>query len=61
MIRLLTAAEVGEMLRVPASWVYAAARDGRLPCLKLGRYTRFDPAEVEAWLRERGRDGAGRP
>jgi excisionase family DNA binding protein len=50
MTHLLTAAEVAERLQLPTSWVYAAARDGRLPCLKLGRYTRFDPEQVKAWL-----------
>lgn len=56
MTRLLTAAEVGEILRVPASWVYEQARRGAIPAVRLGRYVRFDEAEVEAWLRER-RDG----
>ena len=40
-VKLLTAAEVAEALRVPVSWVYAAARTGQLPCVRLGRYVRF--------------------
>ena len=48
--RLLTAAEVAEMLSVPRSWVLESARSGALPCIKLGRYVRFDEADVRAWL-----------
>jgi excisionase family DNA binding protein len=35
-LALLTATEAAELLRVTASWVRVAARDGRLPCLRLG-------------------------
>src|SRR4051812_35142850 len=39
-MHLLTAEEVAEALRVPRSWVYAEARAGRLPHVRLGRYVR---------------------
>ena len=48
--RLLTAAEVGDLLGVPESWVRESARSGAIPHLRLGRYVRFDLADVEAWL-----------
>ena len=48
--RLLEAAEVAERLRVPVSWVRAETRAGRMPCLTLGRYRRYDWAAVVAWL-----------
>jgi excisionase family DNA binding protein len=48
--RLLTAAEVAEMLAVPESWVREATRAGRLPYLALGRYRRYSRAAIEAWL-----------
>lgn len=51
--RLLDAAEVAEMLHVPTSWVYAAARNGTLPSVALGRYVRFDAAEIARWLSAR--------
>jgi len=35
---------------VPAKWPLAQARAGNLPHVKLGRYTRFDVADVDAWL-----------
>lgn len=48
--RLLDAAEVAEMLAVPVSWVREATRSGAMPCVRLGRYVRFERDEVEAWL-----------
>ena len=40
-LRLLTPREVAALFRVPLSWVYDAAEDGRLPKVKLGRHLRF--------------------
>ena len=51
--RLLTVQEVAELLRVPASWVYERTRrrgDQHLPHIKMGKYVRFRPAEIEAYL-----------
>jgi excisionase family DNA binding protein len=48
--RLLDAGEVAELLSVPKSWVLESARSGALPCVRLGRYVRFDRGDVEAWL-----------
>ena len=50
--RLLTAAEVAELLAVPESWVREATRAGRLPHLPLGRYRRYSLPAIEAWLAE---------
>lgn len=50
--RLLTAAEVAELLSVPRTWVLESARSGAIPHVKLGRYTRFSWPDVEAWLAE---------
>jgi excisionase family DNA binding protein len=50
--RLLTAAEVAELLAVPESWVREATRAGRLPHLALGRYRRYSRAAIERWLAE---------
>ncbi|WP_037411377.1 helix-turn-helix domain-containing protein [Candidatus Solirubrobacter pratensis] len=47
--RLLMAEEVAERWQVPASHVYRLAREERLPVVKLGRYRRFRPADVEAF------------
>lgn len=51
--RLLTADEVAELLQVRRSWVYAEARAGRIPHIRLGRYRRFDAKRVEAWIESR--------
>lgn len=50
MTRLVDAAVVAELLSVPKSWVLESARAGAIPHLKIGRYTRFDLNDVEAWL-----------
>ena len=54
-VKLLTAAEVARELQLPTSWVYRAAREGRLPYVACGRYVRFDPADVERWVHEQKR------
>jgi len=38
------------MLSVPKSWVYAAAREGRIPVVRLGRYQRFRKDAILAWI-----------
>ena len=48
---LLDAKGAAELLNVPASWVLAEARADRIPHLRLGRYVRFDAAELEAWCK----------
>lgn len=46
--RLLKVEEVAEALNVPISWVYKKAEQGILPCIRVGRYLRFDLAAVMA-------------
>ena len=55
--RLLTADDVAELLAVPVSWVRESTRSGLLPCVRLGRYVRFEQAAVECWLQERRQPG----
>ncbi len=54
MQRLLTSAEVAELLAVPVAtlykWRYAGSGP---PAIRLGKYLRWDPSEVEKWLAER--------
>jgi len=56
--RLLSADELAERLGVPAKWPLAQARAGNLPCVRLGRYVRFDVADVDRWL-ETMKSGGG--
>ena len=55
--RLLDAAAVAKRLGVPKTWVLESARSGAMPCVRLGRYVRFDLDDVEAWLEECKRPG----
>ncbi len=50
MTRLLTVEEVAERLGVTKDWVWAQARAGRIPHVRLGRYRRFREEAIEAWL-----------
>jgi len=57
--RLLTIAEVAELLNVPATWVYGKTRRrtlDRIPGFRLGKYWRFREADVLTWI-ERQRIG----
>lgn len=55
--RLLTAAEVAELLAVPERWVRDASREGRIPHVPLGRYVRFRRETVLAWIEDQERVG----
>jgi excisionase family DNA binding protein len=55
--RLLKPAEVAERLGVSRSWLYEAARTGRIPSVRLGDDDgplRFIETDIDEWL-ERGR------
>ena len=58
---LLTVPEVAQWLRVPISTVYDLVQRQILPSLKVGRALRFDPHDLEDYLRrqKRGRSPAG--
>lgn len=60
--QLVTAEEAAALLSVPKTWVLAEARADRIPHVRLGRYVRFEPAQVQAWweARRRGPHPAGR-
>jgi excisionase family DNA binding protein len=54
--RLLTAEQLSELvLGVPPSWILEQARRDAIPHVRLGRYVRFDPLEVEEWWHARAR------
>lgn len=51
---ILTPEELARRLKVPLTWVYEKQRPKHknpLPTMRIGRYLRFDWAEVSAWLR----------
>jgi excisionase family DNA binding protein len=50
---IITPEELASMLKVPESWVYEKTRRrcrNPIPCLRLGKYIRFDFRAVAAWL-----------
>jgi excisionase family DNA binding protein len=49
---LLNTEQAAEKLQLPVSWVASAARDGRLPCVKLGHHVRFKVSDLEAFIDE---------
>lgn len=53
---LLRPEQAAELLAVKTSWIYEAARTGKLPCIRVGRHLRFTRAMLEDWL---ARDGGG--
>ena len=46
---------VAKRLDVNDEWVYVKAASGELPSLKVGKYLRFRPAAIEAWLERQSR------
>lgn len=57
---LLRASEAALLLSVRASWVYEAVRDGRLPCVRVGRHVRFLRGDLEDWVSEQRDPGRRR-
>jgi excisionase family DNA binding protein len=55
---LLTAAQVGALLGgVPAKTILQYARDGRLPCVRIGKHVRFVRSDVDRALSAGGYGG----
>jgi Helix-turn-helix domain len=48
--KLLDAKAAGELLGVPATWLLAQARRDAVPHVRLGKYVRFDPTDLERWI-----------
>ena len=59
MTPLLTAEDVAERLGVSKDWVWAQARAGAIPHIRLGRYCRFRAEAIEAWIVELEASGNG--
>lgn len=47
---LLDAEQLSKALDIPATWLEAAGRDGRIPSIEAGRWRRFRRSAVEAAL-----------
>jgi len=61
---ILTPEEVAARLKVPESWVYEKTRArcrNPIPCMRLGRYVRFDWGSIIKWLSTESQQEAARP
>ena len=47
----LTAVEVATLLRIHPTTVYKMAKRGELPGFKIGSDWRFDPAQIDGWVK----------
>ena len=47
---LLNIEETAELLNTTPRFVRRLVHERRVPYLKVGRFIRFDPAEIDAWL-----------
>ena len=50
---LIDARDMARRLNVHESWVRTEQRAGRIPFVQVGRYVRFNPAQVQAALIQR--------
>ena len=47
---LLTAKQAGDRWNIPPSKIKAMARQGQLPCVRLGHYIRFSPVDLARFI-----------
>ena len=57
---LITPDALADQWGVPKSHVYRLAREGVLPCVRLGKYVRFDPEEIARFIETGGTKEAKR-
>ncbi|PIQ81571.1 MAG: hypothetical protein COV76_08360 [Candidatus Omnitrophica bacterium CG11_big_fil_rev_8_21_14_0_20_64_10] len=50
--KLVDVREMSRILNVPVSWLYERTRLGTIPCIRIGKYVRFEPLEVLAFFRK---------
>lgn len=50
---LLREHEVTAMLAISRSQLYALAKRGEIPCVRIGRCVRFPAAELQEWVQQR--------
>jgi len=45
--------KMAKKLDLPVSWLYARTRTKEIPHYKIGKYVKFDEAEIWAWLKKK--------
>jgi len=48
---LIGISEMAKKLDVPISWVYSRTRTNEIPCVRVGKYVKFEESEVWEWLK----------
>ena len=43
---LVDAHEMAQILQVPVSWIYRKTSLNQIPCVRIGKYIRFEPQKV---------------
>ena len=54
---ILTITELSIYLKIPRSTLYKLAREGKVPCQKIGRHWRFHRDAIDKWLKYDGLEG----
>ncbi len=49
---LLTGKEAAKVLSVSERTLYALAKAGELPAIRIGRAVRYDPLDLRAWIEQ---------
>jgi hypothetical protein len=52
MKKLMTTAELANLLGKPQSWVFNNLESLRIPRIRLNNQYRYEPDAIEGWLRE---------
>lgn len=52
---LLTTDELARILKVKKSYLYELTYRHQIPYIKLGRFLRFDPEQIQSWLESKSR------
>ena len=64
---LLTPVEAAEALSMSPRTLWTLTHDedippeDRIPCIKIGRLVRYDPAALQRWIEKKGEAGAAAP
>lgn len=50
--QLITAETAAKLWDIPKTWIESKARSGELPYVQLGNYKRFNPDDLEQFIKE---------
>lgn len=50
-MKLMTIEQLSELISVKKKTIYDWTHRGTIPCVKVGRLLRFDPNEIERWIK----------